>query len=249
MPVTDIVQQHYQKIANIYNDLWTHSPEFVGFLTRKIVASLHLQPADILVDIGCGTGIYTQEIFNQIPLEHPIICVDPSDKMLSKIPANLPIQRVCTDAVTFASQPGNYDRILIKDAIHLISDLDRLFSHFFQRLEPGGILLILMFPPKIDRPLFDKAIERYEAGQPDYRDLVKLMEDVGFEVEIDFFEYPLAIEKSQYLYMVESRYMTGLANFGDREIKEGVEEMARRYSDCSVLRFTERFVFLQAVKP
>ena len=138
---------------------------------------------------------------------------------------------------------------MIKDAIHLISDLDRLFSHLFQRLNPGGILLVVMLPPTIEHPLFDKALRRYEQGQPDYRDFAKLMGDAGFEVEIDFFEYPLAIERSQYLYMVESRYMTVLANFSDREIEEGVEEMAQKYKECSVLQFTERFVFLQAVKP
>ena len=246
--MTDLINQHYQKIANIYDDLWTRSPDFIQSIAGQIVAGLCLQPADVLVDLGCGTGIYTKEILNQLQLERPIICVDPSEGMLSKIPPDLQVQSICADAVTFAIQPGTYDKILIKDAIHLISDLELLFSHLFQRLSQGGIVLILVLPKKIDYPLFDKALRRYEEVQPDYQELANLISEVGFEVKIDFVEYPLSIEKSQYLQMVESRYMTVLSYFSDREIQAGLEEIDRKYSDRTVLEFTDRFVFIQALK-
>ena len=56
------IQNHYQTLANKYDKFWGSSPEFINFLTQKIIESLKLVSTDILVDLGCGTGIYSQAI-------------------------------------------------------------------------------------------------------------------------------------------------------------------------------------------
>ena len=82
------IQNHYQNLAKKYDDFWGSSPDFIQFLAQKIIESLRLVPTDILVDLGCGTGIFSKAIRSQLSLYNPVICVDPSDKMLAKVPNN-----------------------------------------------------------------------------------------------------------------------------------------------------------------
>lgn len=246
--MSDRIQQHYQQIAKIYDDLWFYSEDFIQFFAQNIIKFLHLHPQHTLVDIGCGTGIYAQAIRQQVYLEHSILCVDPSAEMLAKIPDNSGCQPLCLDAVTFSWQPGSYDRILIKEAIHHISEKQQLFNQLFARLTSGGIFLLLLLPPRIEYPLFKKAIEIYEKTQPDYQELVKLMEKSGFDVKVDFVEYPLNFPKEKYFYMVANRYMSLLSRFDDEELAAGLAEMAATYQNQSTLEFNDRLVFITATK-
>ena len=248
MTDTDRIQKHYQQIANIYDDLWFFSEGFIQFFAKKIIQSLDLKPKHRLVDLGGGTGIYSKGILEQIKLESPILCVDPSAEMLAKIPPNNGIDALCLDAVTFSGQPGSYDRILMKEAIHLIPEKQQLFHQLFARLSSGGRFLLLLLPPKIDYPLFKKAIAVYETTQPDYQDLVKLMQQSGFEIKVSFEEYPLKFPKEKYFQMVKNRYMTLLSRFDDRELEAGLAEMAETYQNQSMLEFGDRMVFLTATK-
>ena len=70
------IQNHYRKIAENYDYLWTYSPSFLKFIAQNIIEKLNLQFTDKLVDLGCGTGLFTKAIHNQIQLKNPIICVD-----------------------------------------------------------------------------------------------------------------------------------------------------------------------------
>jgi ubiquinone/menaquinone biosynthesis C-methylase UbiE len=246
--MNDRIQQHYREIAKIYDDLWFYSEDFIQFFAQNMIQSLHLQPQHRLVDIGCGTGIYAKAIRQQVHLEHPILCVDPSAEMLAKIPDNSGLQPLCLDAVTFSGQPGSYDRILIKEAIHHIPEKQQLFNQLFDRLTPGGIFLLLLLPPKIDYPLFKKAIEIYETTQPDYQDLVQLMQNSGFDVKVDFVEYPLKFPKEKYFHLVTNRYMSLISRFDDEELAAGLAEMAATYQNQSTLEFSDRMVFLTATK-
>lgn len=192
------IQEHYQKLANQYDDFWANSSEFIYFLTQAIIENLQLKLTDVLVDLGCGTGIYSKAIRTQINLENKIICVDPSDKMLEKIPNNSYYQTVVKDAIEFAHEPGNYDKILIKEMIHHINDKEKLLTGLFNRLHDQGILLIILLPPTIEYPLFQQALSVYESVQPHYNNLVNLCEKIGFKTTVNFIDYHVSISKEKY---------------------------------------------------
>lgn len=246
--MNDSIQNYYRKIANIYNDLWFHSEDFVNFIVKNIVEYLNLSSADTFVDLGCGTGIYSQAILKQINLNNPILCVDRSPEMLQQLPSSNKYKTISMDAVGFSQQPGNYEKILIKELLHLINDKKLLFNNLYQRLSPNGILLIILLPSTINYPLFDAALRRYEESQPHYNDLSNILSNIGFTVDIHFVDYPLSINKSKYLNMVENRYMNVLSTFDDTQLQQGISEIKSKYCDRSVFEFSDRFVFITAKK-
>ncbi|WP_414581467.1 class I SAM-dependent methyltransferase [Scytonema sp. PCC 10023] len=241
-------QQHYQKISNIYDDLWSYSEEYIKFMTTKVIEYLRLKPTDTLVDLGCGTGIYAKSILKQIQLDNSIICVDPSEKMLQQIPDSPQYKIMALDAIDFLSQAEVYNKVLIKEVIHHIDNKELLFSRLFQRLTSDGIFLLILLPPTIDYPLFDEALHLYEKSQPHYSNLANLLEKVGFKVSVNLVEYLQAIPKSQYFHMVENRYMSLLSLFDDKQLAEGLAEMSQKYAQQSILEFPDRFVFITASK-
>lgn len=242
------IQNHYQNLAKQYDDFWGCSPDFIQFLTKNIINFLKLSYTDILVDLGCGTGIYSQAILSQITLENPVICVDPADKMLAKIPANSHYQTLVKDAVEFAYTPGKYDKILLKEMIHHIEDKDKLLQGLFERLNHEGILLIILLPPTIEYPLFEDALSVYESVQPHYNYLVNICQEIGFQTTVNFVEYSVSISKEKYFNMVQNRYMSLLSRFDDDQIKQGLIEMSKKYNNLSNLEFCDRFIFISAQK-
>ncbi|MDJ0509364.1 MAG: class I SAM-dependent methyltransferase [Crocosphaera sp.] len=238
------IQNHYQNLANKYDDFWSSSPDFIRFLGQNIISSLQLVPRDILVDLGCGTGIFSKAILSQLSLDNPIICVDPSDKMLAKVPNNDQYKPLVKDAVEFAHESGQYDKILIKEMIHHIEDKEKLLEGLFQRLNLGGILLLILLPPTIEYPLFTEALKTYEAVQPNYNDLVAIFEKIGFKTTVNFVDYPVSIAKEKYFEMVENRYMSLLSRFDDQQLQQGLMEMREKYHEKSTLEFCDRFVFM-----
>lgn len=222
---------------------------FIDFLTQKIIEYLELKQTDSLVDLGCGTGIYSKSIVAQLPLQSPIICVDTSEKMLEQVPKNSQYQRLVKDAVTFAEESVNYDKILIKEMIHHIKDKEKLFQGIFKQLNPGGIFLLILLPPTIEYPLFLEALSLYESQQPNYRDLMNLLTKIGFKTTVNLVEYPVSIAKEKYFHMVANRYLSLLSEFNDQELQQGLMTMKQKYQNQSILKFCDRFVFITAHKP
>jgi ubiquinone/menaquinone biosynthesis C-methylase UbiE len=247
--MSELIHNHYQQIAGIFEDLWFYSEDFVQFITNKIIEHLSLKNTDFLIDLGCGTGIYAKEINNQMELHNPIICVDSSNKMLEQIPNNIKYKCIEMDAVEFSALSGTYNKIIIKELIHHINELDLLLGNLFQRLTDGGILLLILLPPTIDYPLFSTALRKYEEFQPNYNNLASLLAKIGFHVAVNFVEYPLEIPKSKYFQMVQNRYMSLLSTFDDEQLALGLNEMEQKYAQQSILKFSDRFVFITASKP
>ncbi|ADE15776.1 Methyltransferase type 11 [Nitrosococcus halophilus Nc 4] len=246
--MSDVIQTHYQRLAERYDNFLYYSPDFVRQLTSKMIEKLALNQDDVLVDLGCGTGIYSLDILEQVPLKNPVIGVDPFPEMLAQIPEEAPIERVAEDALDFSARPGTYNKILIKETIHHIDDRKALFKNFYQRLAPEGILLLVHVPPNVEYPLFSKALERCLNWHANPDELVSLLEDETFQVERDTLVYRHSLPKEKYFEMVASCYMSVLSSFEEEELKAGLQEMESTYADREILEFNDRFDFITAKK-
>jgi ubiquinone/menaquinone biosynthesis C-methylase UbiE len=157
---TEIIDRHYDNLADNYDLFLRYSPDFIRRLTRKMIDKLQLREDDRLVDLGGGTGIYALDILEQVPLRHPVLLVDYSGAMLARAPDDPRLESLEMGGLEFACGEGRYDKILIKETVHHIADRARLFAELHERLAPGGRLLLVHIPPQIDYPLFRGAIER-----------------------------------------------------------------------------------------
>lgn len=244
----DVVQRHYRNLAEKYDFFLSYSPEFVRHMTGKMIEKLQLGPDDRFVDLGGGTGIYSADILQQIPLRHPLLLVDPFEEMLARAPDYPRLRRVHADALAFAAREGTYDKVLMKEAVHHVEDRARLFEDLSARLAPGGRLLLVHIPPRIDYPLFRAALERSLHWHADPDELVRLLEQAGFTVDRDVFEHRHLLTRETYFRMVRSRYMSLLSSFTDDEIETGLNEMADTYAGRDLLEFSDRFDFITATK-
>jgi ubiquinone/menaquinone biosynthesis C-methylase UbiE len=242
----DVLDKHYKRLATNYDEFLYYSPEFVRTLTTKMIEKLRLKPADTLADIGGGTGMYSLDILRQVPLEHPVICVDPYEEMLAQIPKDAPITAVAADAVEFSERPGAYNKVLIKETIHHVERKPDLFANLHRNLPDDGVLLLVHVPPDVKYPLFDKALERCLDWHADPDSLVRLLDEAGFAVERDGLDYRHRLPKAHYFRMVAGCYMSVLTSFSEAELAAGLEEMEQRYAGQDTLEFVDHFDYLTA---
>lgn len=206
-----------------------------------MIDNLDFKPDDKFVDLGGGTGIFTKSILEHVEFNEPVLLVDPYQEMLELAGENPGIKCLQMDAMAFSEQPECYDKILIKEAVHHIEDRAGLFANLYERLNSGGILLLVHVPPKLDYPLFDAALKRAEERHADPNELFDLLTKAGFEVSRDFIRYPQSMPKSHYFRMVKQRYMSTLYSFSDQELAAGLKEMEDKYKDKDILSFDDHF--------
>jgi SAM-dependent methyltransferase len=246
---TATIVEHYRRLAGQYDAFLYYSPEFVRTLTSKMIEALDLRKTDRFVDLGCGTAMYSLDIVKQVPLDSPIVGVDPIGEMLERIPGGAPVTPVALGALEFSARPGTYDKILMKEAVHHEPDRATLFANLFERLSPSGRLLLVHVPPTLSYPLFDKALRRAEQWHADPDELVARLGDAGFEVRRDAVDYPHAIPTKTYFKMVANQYMSVLSSFPQEDIAEGLAEMEQKYGSRPTLEFTDHFDYITGIRP
>lgn len=244
----DVVQEHYRRLGTDYDRFLLYSPAFVRTLTTKMVEMLDLHEDDRLVDLGAGTGMYSLDILEQVSLRAPVLAVEPFEEMLRNIPESPRLDRVALDAALFAREPREYSKVLMKEMIHHIDEKEAFFSNLRDHLVGDGRMLLVHVPPRLDYPLFRRALERCENWHADPDELVRILEKVGFEVQRDALDYPQAIPKDHYFRMVRGQYMSVLSSFSADEIEEGLSEMESTYADRETLEFNDHFDYIVATR-
>jgi SAM-dependent methyltransferase len=243
--MSDDTRAHYERLADRYNDNWVYNATFVHWMNRLILDRLDIRPTDQIADIGCGTGLYSKGLAERA---NRVLCVDPSAKMLEQLPSSdalIPIQASAEKIISGeVSMPyDEFDAILIKEAIHHVRDRASVLSGLAHRLRPGGRILVVMLPVHIDYPLFAAALELFERIQPDPNDVAAALRSAGLQVDLRYESFGLSLEKSRYLNMVRSRYMSLLSSFDRAELEQGIAEINNKYP-TETLEFVDRQAFV-----
>ncbi len=240
---------HYSQLAEAYDDNWSHSDEFMTWMTEEVAKRMQPSPGETIVDMGGGTGLFATRLHDFLDGTANIICVDPSAAMLDNVPESSSITTVQADA---AGAPQalqerhveGIDHILIKEAVHHFSDIDSDLQGLAELLRPGGSIAVVMLPPRIEYPLFQAALDEFERLQPHFDEVATALRRAGLDVEVHDPAFPLVISHQRYREMVRARYMSLLSGFTDDELRQGIEEMDENVPADGIQRFNDRFIFV-----
>lgn len=115
---------------------------------KKAVTLLHVGHGDLVVDIGCGTGLNFALLQESVGPEGRIIGVDLTDAMLDQARQRIArhgwknVELVQSDAAQFAF-PSQVDGIISTFALTFIPDAARVIRNGCQALAPGRRWVVL----------------------------------------------------------------------------------------------------------
>ena len=238
---------HYTSLASHYDEYYRYSDDYVNYFTDAIIEGLSIKKNETVVEVGAGTGIFVKEILNKI---HSVqmISVDNSALMLNRNKDER-VMQICQDAVEFSQENINYDKVYMKEFIHHIPRENRLrlFKGLHSQLKNNGSLLILVEPARLNYPLFDEALWRFESRQPSHLQIINELNLAGFSTSFSVKSYPIHLEKSKYIEMVRNRYMSVLECFTDAELEKGIKSILESQKNDE-LEFVETFYSIKGVK-
>lgn len=145
MPTSEEVKAYFDRVAPTWD---TMRQDYYGVaVIDKAVAAARLdrQPADLLVDIGCGTGFLTAGL---APLARRVIGVDDSPGMLAVAQenmralglANVELRPGSVD--TLPLDAGQADAAFANMVLHHAPDPQRMVQEMARVTRPGGRVVI-----------------------------------------------------------------------------------------------------------
>ncbi|AUP77992.1 16S rRNA (cytosine(1402)-N(4))-methyltransferase [Flavivirga eckloniae] len=132
----------YDKIGIDYNLTRKADP----FLTQQLLHHLNPKKNGIYLDIGCGTGNYTNELQKK---GFQFIGIDPSEKMLEEARSKNKDIEWKIGTAEHSGLPDNYvDGIVGSLTIHHWTDLKTAFLELKRVLKPNGNMVIFTSTPE-----------------------------------------------------------------------------------------------------
>lgn len=228
---------NYNEISKIYDEVREGDVILINHFLQE------LPPDDLLrvLDIGCGTGNYT-DLFQKVTQakHYQVYGIEPSEGMIGK--ARKKNSQVIFQQATAENIPAEddfFDLVYMTDVIHHIPDIRKMFSEIYRILKPQGKVCIVtqshrqierrpiaqFFPGtlRVDQERYPDIEEVIAAAQ--FGGLVYLKQEVLFEQEAielgaDYLELVRKKGYSMLHLLTEQEYQTGLAKL-ERTLQNG----------------------------
>ena len=221
-----IFPEHYNSLANNYEHLYQ---EAYKELIPLLMKSLDLRPHHIVADIGSGTGLIAETIFESFGLKDPICCVDPSPEMhqlAKKRKGICPVQKTAEEFFSDTQISQCFDMVIAVFCTHHFVDHDAVYKGIFRSLRPGGIFV--QFDTISDgHPKFKMAVEKWSTHSQKASERKKFLREIMFQGKFTKKEIcsPWSVTKSKLYEMFRSRYMSIFHQLSDEQIEEGIKEL------------------------
>jgi ubiquinone/menaquinone biosynthesis C-methylase UbiE len=115
---------------------------------QEAIRALKLEPGDVVIDVGCGTGLNFAFLQAIIGPEGRLLGIDLSEAMLDQAQRRVAengwrnVELLAGDAAQFSFPPG-VDGVLSTFALTLVPECGRVVRNACQALGPGGRLVVL----------------------------------------------------------------------------------------------------------
>ena len=155
---------------------------------RVNLLTSHLKPGMQVLEIGCGTGIFTKEIAKH---KVNLIAIDISPELLDDARINVPsnnVQFQIENAYELSFADNSFDSIIASSVLHHL-EIENAIKEFYRVLKPGGTAIFSepnMMNPQIAIQKNVPFIKRWLEDSPDETaflrwSIVKVFKNNGFK--------------------------------------------------------------------
>ena len=150
---------------------------------RAALTSL-LAGARRLVEIGAGTGLFTETLLANLPEGGEVFAVEPAPVMRAALSTRLaalddpPVTVLPEDALT-AEVDGPVDAVVLLHVLTHFSPADReaLWARWSSRLNPGGLVVVDVQAPQSPAPVPPSTIPGHTLGRRHYDTVAEAVVD------------------------------------------------------------------------
>jgi ubiquinone/menaquinone biosynthesis C-methylase UbiE len=136
----DAVLGEYARLAPQYECRWSC---YVRATTRETLARVRINPADAVLDVGCGTGA----LLYQLSASHPqarLAGIDPSPEMLAiareRLPPGVELKQSWAEDIPYPND--TFDVVVSCNVFHYIREPLVALKEMLRVVRPGGTLAI-----------------------------------------------------------------------------------------------------------
>lgn len=138
----DKSERFWDKMANYYDRV--EKKDELTYIKIIEKTKMYLKINDVVLDYGCGTGLISNEIADNVEVIHAI---DISSKMIeiAKRKADMcKIENIDYAHSTIFDERykrGSFDVILVFYVLHLLEDSPKVMKRISELLKPGGLII------------------------------------------------------------------------------------------------------------
>lgn len=214
---------NYNEISKTYDDV----REGDLALIQRLIQALPPRPDLRILDIGCGTGNYT-DLFQKLT-QAQVFGVDPSEGMLEKARqknAAVTFKTGLADNIPFAND--FFDFTYMTDVIHHVPDIKAMFTEIWRVLKSGGMgCIVTQSHQQIEaRPIahyFPGTARVDKERYPDIPEIIQAAASQNFiQLEFEILSEKPAILDNSYLELVRKKGYSMLHLISDEEYRTGL---------------------------
>eukprot|EP00996_Jenningsia_fusiforme_P002204 NODE_3040_length_1062_cov_26.399803_g2791_i0.p1 GENE.NODE_3040_length_1062_cov_26.399803_g2791_i0~~NODE_3040_length_1062_cov_26.399803_g2791_i0.p1 ORF type:complete len:267 (-),score=59.67 NODE_3040_length_1062_cov_26.399803_g2791_i0:188-988(-) len=249
----EVLDSHYDAAASVKENAYCIG-DSSEWQCNNVLDLLEIDSEHRVVDMGGGDGAFGAIVHSRKKLRQPIVCVDPSPKMIESAKRRPEVEALNEDCLAFTQRAEEkYDRILFKEVVHHFSsgELPAIFKNAYSQLSSGGILLIATRPKSVDYiPIFEKARIIWSNNQPPFELFVGHLQEAGFDpVDVDRRGFKMDVPKPDWLNWCRSRCWSCFAPLSQEDMDEGMADLEKRLEGVDVVEWTDTYIYIKARKP
>jgi SAM-dependent methyltransferase len=243
-----MLHDHFSVVANRYRDLRTTDPEPVLFIRDQLPRHPCLG-----VDVGCGTGRYTEKLYYEMPEGTLILAVDRNPGMLRTLKARISeeegIQPFQANAEDLPLLPGSVDWLTSFNAVHHL-DLQGFLWKTADVLKAGGKMFIYTRTPEQNArsiwgrffPGFTEKETRLRS-EPEFREAIGRADELQVE-SVETFRYSRTSTVDRLREQAENAHYSTFCLFGRKEFSEALGTFLRRLPGPVVSWYDENLMLV-----
>ena len=217
------------KLINDFNNIASYYDEYHfghhGFI--EALGAYDEKNSDVvIVDIGCGTGNETLNIYNNFKCK--VYGIDPSENMLKKARQNSDeIAWLKGHAESIPLRNNSVDIITLFFSTHHFSNISKVISEYNRIVKKSGIVFLVSIThdqmrSSLEYKFFPELVEYDIKRVPAIELIESLFVQSGFIVKLNTVHYEDRTIDVDYIKMIESRYRTGLNFLSDHQISQSL---------------------------